>query len=232
MRTKNLAPNRTLHPWHVEDDTKIDTKDLKFRSGDATLSGTAYLPARGKELPGVVALHGASGPSKDMKFYEHLREGLPRLGIGVLLFDRRGTGESSGDASPTDYEVLADDAIAGQESLGKLRQINPENIGFWGISQGGWISVISASRSKYSTFAIPVSAPLVTPAEQMEFATSNLLTVRGYARKDVAEMVRARRAWLSSLKGKTPARDASNILCGVQKKPWFDLVFIPKAEEL
>jgi hypothetical protein len=40
-----------------------------------------------------------------------------------------------------------------------------------------------AGRSPDAAFAISVSAPLVTADEQMQFATCNLLTVRGYSRE-------------------------------------------------
>jgi hypothetical protein len=39
--------------------------------------------------------------------------------------------------------------------------------------------MLAAERSKNAAFAISVSAPLSTPEVQMQFATMNLLTVRG-----------------------------------------------------
>jgi uncharacterized protein len=231
VMTRNVV-NRANSPWHVKETLSIIVRDLEFENDGARLSGTVYLPSKGKKLPGVVVLHGAGGPSQNSSMYYHLREGLPRMGIGVLVFDRRGTGKSSGSSKRNSYETLADDAIAGQNALGKLPSIDPNNVGFWGISQGGWIAVLAASRSKRPSFAIPVSSPLVTPEIQMEFATSNLLKVRGYSQKDVREMLNARKAWLAYLEGKNSLASAINKVRRMEEKSWFKLAFIPRSKEL
>jgi pimeloyl-ACP methyl ester carboxylesterase len=131
-----------------------------------------------------------------------------------------------------DYETLADDAIAGQNALAKLARINPKKIGFWGLSQGGWLAVLAAQRSKSAAFAISVSAPLTTPEVQMEFATTNLLIVRGYSRKTVEQMLETRKAWTGYLSGVTPRTEAVDALGKAEAQPWFNLAFMPKASQL
>src|SRR3546814_8946813 len=71
----------------------VCSSDL-FRSGDATLSGTLYLPDGGQALGAVVVTHSASKPLRDALLYQHLTEMLPPLGIAVLTYDRRGSGRS------------------------------------------------------------------------------------------------------------------------------------------
>jgi uncharacterized protein len=183
--------------WHVEADPKVTAQDIQFTNGDVHLAGTVYLPESGDHLPAVVALHGASDATRDAALYRHLREGLPAIGVAVLIYDRRGSGASSGTLKGIDYQTLADDAIAAQTALTKVRRIDPGKIGFWGLSQGGWLAVLAAERTQNAAFAISVSAPLTTPEMQMEFATTNLLTVRGYSRKDVEQMLETRKAWIS-----------------------------------
>jgi uncharacterized protein len=215
--------------WHVEGDTKAIGQEMQFTNGDAHLVGTLYLPERGDHLPAVVALHGASEPTREAPVYRHLVEGLP---AAVLIYDRRGSGASSGTLSGIDYETLADDAIAGEKAVAKLPRIDPGKIGFWGFSQGGWLAVLAAERSKSAAFAISVSAPLTTPEVQMEFATMNLLTVRGYSRKDVEQMLKTRKAWTGYLTGATPRTAAVEALRKAEGRPWFSLAFIPKASQL
>src|SRR5258708_35337017 len=94
------------------------SQEVRFANGNANLVGTIHLPANGDHLPAVVSLHGASNPTRLDALYRHLREGLPAIGIAVLIYDRRGSGVSSG--SRADYETLADDAIAGKNALAKL----------------------------------------------------------------------------------------------------------------
>lgn len=206
-------------------------REVVFRNSGVTLSGTAYIPSRGNHLPGVVALHGASEPLRSSRVYEHLREGLPRIGFAVLLFDRRGEGRSSGSRS-ADYETLADDAVAGQEALGTIPRLDPDRIGFWGISQGGWVAILAARRSRRPTFAMPVSAPLGTTEYQMEFATSNMLKIHGYGDHDVKEMLHARRTWLDFMKGNLSLSLTSDVIRRAQRRPWYRLAFMPKAREL
>ncbi len=215
--------------WYVEGNPRVLSQEVRFANGNANLVGTIYLPANGDHLPAVVSLHGASNPTRLDALYRHLREGLPAIGIAVLIYDRRGSGASSG--SRADYETLADDAIAGKNALAKLPRIDPKKIGFWGLSQGGWLAVLAAARAKNAAFAISVSAPLVTPDKQMEFATANLLTVRGYS-GDVERMLDARRAWVGYLRGTVPRAAAVDALRQLETQPWFDLSFLPRASNL
>src|SRR5262249_4825407 len=151
------------------------------------------------------------------------------MGFAVLIYDRRGSGASSGTLKDIDYATLADDAIAGQNALTKLPRIDANKIGFWGFSQGGWLAVLAAQRSKAAAFAISVSAPLVSPEEQMEFATTNLLILRGYSREDVGQMLDTRKAWTGYLGGTTSRAAAVDALRKAEMQPWFELAFIPKA---
>ena len=41
--------------------------------------------------------------------------------------------------------------------------IDASRIGYWGLSQGGWLAASAAQRDPKAAFAISVSAPLVTP---------------------------------------------------------------------
>jgi uncharacterized protein len=219
--------------WDVEGDATVIAQDIQFTNGGVHLAGTVYLPkAGGDHLPAVVALHGASDSTRTAALYQHLRKGLPAMGIAVLIYDRRGSGDSSGTLKGVDYESLADDAIAGQNALTKLPRIDSKKIGFWGLSQGGWLAVLAAGRSKNASFAISVSAPLVTPEQQMKFATTNLLTVRGYSEENVKQMLETRKAWTGYLTG-TNSRDAAvDALRKAETQPWFELAFMPRACEL
>jgi pimeloyl-ACP methyl ester carboxylesterase len=161
-----------------------------------------------------------------------LEDGLPALGFAVLVYDRRGSGQSSGDFASADFETLADDAIAGQRALAKIPRIDPNRIGFWGLSQGGWLAVLAAGRSTNSAFAVSVSAPLVTAEEQMQFATSNLLAVHGFSESDVHEMLEARKAWIGYLHRANQRALAADALRRVQSRPWFSFAYLPKASEL
>jgi pimeloyl-ACP methyl ester carboxylesterase len=218
-------------PWHVATPAVV-SQEIQFSNGDAHLAGTVYLPQIGDHLSAVVVLHHASIATRDAPLFRHLREALPAMGLAVLIYDRRGSGDSTGDFQNADYETLADDAIAGQHALAKLPRVDPHKIGFWGLSQGGWLAVLAAGRSPDAAFAISVSAPLVTAEEQMQFATANELIVHGYTQSDIREMLETRKAWSDYLHSKNSRDAALKALRNAESKPWFQLAYLPRASQL
>src|SRR5215470_220273 len=230
--TAQTKCQNTSDLWHVAATSASLSEEVQFANGDANLRGTVYLPKKGNRLPAVVVLHHAGLPTRDANLYRHLCEGLPAMGIAVLVYDRRGSGQSSGNLGNADFETLADDAVAAQHALAKFSRIDPNKIGFWGLSQGGWLAVLAAGRSKGAAFAISVSAPLVTADEQMKFATRNLLTVRGYSQSDVQDMLATRKTWTGYLHGKSSRDEAAEALRKAEGKPWFDISYLPKASQL
>lgn len=179
----------------------------------------------------MVVLHAAEVPAADAPLYAHLREGLPAIGIAVLVFDRRGTGRSTGKRN-VGYETFAADGIAGARAIARLPSIDPDRIGYWGLSQGGWLALFAASSDPKAAFAVCVSAPLVTPEKQMEFAMANRLRVGGYPQTDVDAMLAARAAWLGYLRGELPRSAAVTALSKIDAKPWFGLMYLPSSNEL
>jgi len=226
------VPKSACDAWHVRA-TPAVSQEVQFSNGDAHLVGTLYLPIKGDHLPAVVALHSASAATRDAALYRHLTEALPAMGIAVLIYDRRGAGKSSGTLENIDFGTLADDAIAGQRALAKTSsRIDPKKIGFWGLSQGGWLAVLAAVRSQSGAFAISVSAPLVSPEEQMQFAMTNLMTIGGYSAGDIQAMLDTRKAWTGYLRGNSSRATAISALQKAESKPWFKEVYLPESSEL
>jgi len=177
--------------WYVPASTAVTTRPVTFTNAGATLHGTLYLPEVGHKVPAIVVFHGASEPLASTPLYRHLSQGLPQIGIAVLLFDRRGTGASTGVKDVT-YQTLAEDGIAGADALRQLPEIDAARVGYWGISQGGWLVTMAAVSDPRAAFGVAVSAPLVTAESQMEYAMSNRLRVLGYGQADIDAMLEAR----------------------------------------
>lgn len=218
-------------PWHVKPVPEIAHRDVHFSDHGADLAGTVYEPRTGAHLPAVVVLWGAEVPTRKFALYRHLTEGLPAMGIAVLVFDRRGSGASTGTMHGSDYQLLADDGVAAAKFLARDPRIDPHRIGYWGLSQGGWLAVLAASKDPQAAFAVSVSAPLVTPAEQMDFAVSNLLTVHGYTHNDITQAITVRHAWQGFLRGNDSYTTALASIKRAQSRPWFKLEFMPDTAE-
>ena len=220
--------------WQAPESPVIKRQAIEFWNAGTQLRGTLYWPvmAKARRVPVVVAFHDASVGMADAPLYRHLREGLPAMGIGVLLFDRRGSGKSGGSAKNVSYAMLADDGIAGARAISTLSQIDPRHIGYWGLSQGGWLAILAANRDKHAAFAVSVSAPLVTPEVQMEFAMANRLRVLGCSQSDVSAMLDARRSWSAYLAGRGTRAAAIAKLSAIYRKPWFSQMYLPSPDQV
>lgn len=144
------------------DRVALKREELTFQGAKARLAGTLIIPPTKGPRPAIILLHG-SGPLTRYSFgpYPHF---FSSLGFAVLIYDKRGTGSSTGvrmDAStgaamtnsryPDD---LAADALAAMRLLQQRGDIDPHRIGFWGSSEGGMLAIQVAARSQDVAFAI------------------------------------------------------------------------------
>ena len=86
---------------------------------------------------------------------------------------------------------LAGDALAAVELLKKRGDVNPQQIGLWGHSEGAYVAPIAAAQSKDVAFVIGFSGPGVTYAEVNKNADANRLHEHGFSDADVREATEA-----------------------------------------
>jgi len=119
-------------------------------------------------------VHG-SGPATRDEF-DVFTAWLLLHGVAVLADDKRGTGQSGGvypgdQATPATLKRLSSDAQAGVAYLDRLRQVDRTRVGLWGDSQGGWISVLAASRDAAVHWLVENSGPTVSVGEADNWAS-------------------------------------------------------------
>jgi pimeloyl-ACP methyl ester carboxylesterase len=171
----------------------------------------------------VVALHGAGEGTRDSPSLRHLHEVLAPAGISVVTFDRRGEGESTGDSSRGRFDVQAKDALA------IVDMFEAEQVGLWGISQGGWVAPLAAARSENVAFLVLVASTGVTPAEQMMYAVEKQLRLAGYGDDVVARALELRRRFEDWVHTRAPEPDeqlAADLWAGVDED-WWGHVWLP-----
>jgi uncharacterized protein len=168
----------------------------------------------------VIAVHGASEGTRDFYLYRHLHDVLPARGIGVVTFDRRGSGESTGETSRGSFQVQTDDALKILESLDVKRA------GIWGISQGGWVGPLAAAQSPRVAFLVLLASIGVTPAEQMRYAVGSQLRRAGYDEEVVTRAINLRRMAEEWLRGDEPPKLRAE-LRWANREPWWELTFLP-----
>ena len=167
----------------------IRQQEVTFKNGDVTLAGTLLLPAAARsskvKRPALVFVHGSGAQFREM--YWGLGYLYAARGFAVLAYDKRGVGKSTGNWREASFQDLADDAVAGAKFLQARTDIAPNQIGFWGQSQGGWIAPLAASRFPEAAFAVALSGGGLSPADTELFDSEFELTKAGYTADEVKE---------------------------------------------
>jgi dienelactone hydrolase len=144
--------------------------EVTFTNGGVTLHGTVVAPPGGTKLPGLVMVHGSGAHSRED--YRDQAEAFARQGIATLIYDKRTEGYSQFERS---YSTLADDALAAVAALRKRPEVDPARVGVWGLSEGGWVAPLAASRSSDVAFVVTLGANGVEPSRQQAWAVENQL---------------------------------------------------------
>jgi pimeloyl-ACP methyl ester carboxylesterase len=163
--------------------TDIHEESIRFQNGDIHLAGSLVMPAGEGPHRAVVLVHGSGPVTRD--FFGPIGYVLASHGIAVLSYDKRGIGESGGDWLEATFDDLANDALAGIQYLKSRKEIQPAQIGLLGISQGGWIIPLAASKSSDVAYAVLVSAPAVSPAKQDESRVREEMILTGASQEEI-----------------------------------------------
>jgi pimeloyl-ACP methyl ester carboxylesterase len=194
--------------------------EVSFTNGNVTLSGTLLLPPTKGPHPAVVIMNGSSPWVRSAARF--IGDFFALNGVVALIYDKRGCGRSTGDLSTSGYDDLAGDALAGLELLKNRPDINPHQIGLWGISQGGYIVPLAASRCADVAFIISVSGPGITPEAQMAYCVEHWMKAAGYSKADVNE---AGSLYLLNCRYQRTGSDWNKVEAArkaAQNKPWYN----------
>lgn len=139
----------------------------------------------------------------------------------MLIYDKRGCGESTGDWKKAVFSDLADDALAGIRLLQKHSRIDKNRIGFFGSSQGGWIALLAASRFSNSAFIATLSAAPMTPAEQGNYIVEARLHQKGYTGEEIAKALALERRVTQVFRSDSGWAELQTAVEKVSAEPWF-----------
>jgi uncharacterized protein len=114
-----------------------DVEDVELQTSDGLTLQGSYVPSRNGAA--VIVAFGRKGSQDKARM-------LARHGYGVLIFDRRGEGESDGDPNPYAWDGGEKDIVAAVEFLEERPDVDPERIGGVGLSVGGETFLQAAAR--------------------------------------------------------------------------------------
>ncbi len=170
-----VATPFVLHP--ATSPAEIAVESTTFADGTVRLAASIYRPAAPGAHPAIVEIHGGGADTRAK--YESKATFLARRGITTLIYDKRGTGASTGDWETASMEELARDALAGAEVLRARKGVDPRRVGVEGFSQGGWVAPLAASLDPRVAFVVVGSASGIDPMAQSVFEVQNEMRAAG-----------------------------------------------------
>jgi dienelactone hydrolase len=133
-------------------------KDVKFTTSDGLELEGWYVPSKNRAA--VIAFPSRSGPQKQTRM-------LARHGYGVLLFDRRGEGDSEGEPNSWGWGG-GKDIKAAIAFLARRGDVDPGRIGGIGLSVGGELMLETAAETDALKAVVSEGAGARTFSEDMD----------------------------------------------------------------
>jgi pimeloyl-ACP methyl ester carboxylesterase len=200
----------------------FEVTETKFQGAGVSLAGRLVMPKGSSRVPIVVLIHGSEHDSA-RDFYALQRQ-FPAEGIGAFVYDKRGTGASTGRYTQ-DYLLLADDAIAAVHEAKRLARGRAGRIGYQAGSQGGWVAPLAAKIQPVD-FIIVGFGLAVSPLDEDREAIALDVTRHGYGADVMAKAMEVADATaailLSDFREGYDRLDAIRARYG--NEPWFKYI--------
>ena len=198
---------------------KLQQIETTFKSGSETLVEGWSCP---RDRPKCRLWSWVTGPSEISAVAGAFRQRLyPAAGVGVFVFDKRGTGKSTGKYTQ-DFDLLATDAAAAMREARRLAGRHATRFGFQGGSQAGWILPLAAQKAS-ADFVIVGYGVAASPLIEDRTETLQDLAAAGWGAD-----VLAKAAEVTDATGAVMASDftsgfdrLSAAVAQYGKEPWF-----------
>ncbi len=185
-------------------------EEVTFKNPEAgnTLAGTITLPMRGEHFPIVVLLSGSGQQDRNEELCGHkpflvLADHLTRQGIGVLRYDDRGMGGSTGNFDNANAEDFATDAMAAVNYLKTRPELKFGQIGIIGHSEGGMIAPMIAAQSEDIGFIVLLAGPGVPGDELLAKQIELISRANGESETYINDVTENNRMFFELVKNET-----------------------------
>jgi len=189
---KGFGPQEPVRPYPYSE------KEVWFENKKASvkLAGTLTRPINCGLVPAIILIPGSGAQDRDgsppaIAATGHKRllviaDYLTRRGSAVLRMDERGVGKSTGDLLSTTSADSAEDVLIGVRYLKSLKEIDPNGIGLVGLSEGGTIGPIAATKSKDIAFIVLMATPGLPGRQALHLQHEALLKAYGASESTIA----------------------------------------------
>lgn len=145
----------------------VTVEEFSVNTASGTLNALIHTPDLPGPLPWLVLVDGSGEGTADG--WGEAPQRLAAASAVVLSMDKPGCGKSPGDWRLQTFPDGAEESLAALKALKAHPLLDGSQTGFYGVSQGGWISLLAAAMSDDVDFLISVSGPGVSPAEQERY---------------------------------------------------------------
>jgi len=168
------------------------TEEISFESGSFHVVGDLQLPEGTGPFPVILFVHGSGDADRTLfGMYLPIMERMLRAGYATFAWDKPGTGESTGYFTPGRvHRQRAQIALDAIEVMKAHPDIDPGQIGLWGISQAAWVMPRVLAQSKDIAFLTCVSCAGISSDDQMAFQVISQAICAGVPEKKAADLER------------------------------------------
>jgi dienelactone hydrolase len=226
LRGGELQAEFTLNRTVSKEGAAYAKEEVSFSNDNVKLNGTLFIPTPSGKHPAVVFIHG-SGPHTrdDYRFYADL---FASRGIAALIYDKRAVGGTGSSDEQSDLRDLAGDAQAAVQFLKSRNDINPKQIGLWGLSQGGWVVPLAAAQAPDVAFVIIVSGPGVKVSDVHLYAGQMRLRERGFSEAEINEALTALKQVDEFVRSGGDRKRLQSVLDKARTRRWAASTILPR----
>jgi pimeloyl-ACP methyl ester carboxylesterase len=181
-------PSTSIYP------TLWTEESVTFPSGANKLYGTLTLPNQPGPFPAIVLISGSANEYSGLRpgiFDQYMKDqakNMVKNGFAILRYDPPGVGMSTGNSRFETLDDRVQESMAALHYLQTRTDIQPDQVGLWGVSQGGWvIGMAAADNPQDVAFLISVSGSGVSVAEQQVWGVETQSRAAGLSESDVSK---------------------------------------------
>jgi pimeloyl-ACP methyl ester carboxylesterase len=166
---REILEKKTINrPQEPKPKFAYEIKEVEIKNGKNVIGASLTIPFSKTNFPMVILASGSGPQNRDCEIMGHkpfwvLADYLTANGIGVLRFDDRGVGTSTGEFSKASLTDFASDVEACYNYIKK--NYKDHRIGLAGHSEGGMHTLIAASINPNVDFLIQLAAVGTTGRE-------------------------------------------------------------------
>jgi pimeloyl-ACP methyl ester carboxylesterase len=195
--------------------------DHYFESRDARLHARLYTPAGRGPYRTVLYVHGAGNYSLlEDPYAQNTVRAFVERGMAVLVFNKRGVGESGGDYEGSNLAGKTEDVRAALDYLRTRSEVDHSCVVVWAISQAGHFAPQAIEGRRDVCGFILVSPIGERPIDYYTWDTRRELTRAGLSGADADEAVALWRALLRYQGDGENYESVRALMAAADTRPW------------